>query len=112
MDFALLAQALQHSLLKCLSLGFATVLVIAIYHEYLRLKSRVKGLPGPRGYPIVGNLFQIKGKPAYENYRKWAKEYGPVFQGKLKAPPPHTLENSRAVRVSSDETALLTSAIG
>lgn len=83
MDATVLAHALKHSLLRCVYIGFAAVVIMALYHEYLRLKSRVKGLPGPRGYPIVGNLFQIKGKPAYENYRKWAKEYGPVFQGRL-----------------------------
>lgn len=81
MEAASLFEALQHSVLRLIYLGLAAVVAVAAYHEYLRLSSRVKGLPGPRGYPIVGNLFQIKGKPAYERYRQWSLEYGPVFQG-------------------------------
>jgi hypothetical protein len=73
----------QHTLLKTVYLGLAAVLAVSVYHEYLRLKNQVKGLPGPRGYPIVGNLLQVKGKPAYEIYREWAEEFGPVFQGEL-----------------------------
>lgn len=81
MDLVIPTRVLLQSLWRISYIAIATILAIAAYHEYLRLSSRVKGLPGPRGYPIIGNLWQIKGKPAYEVYRKWAQEFGPVFQG-------------------------------
>jgi hypothetical protein len=39
-------------------------------------------LPGPKGYPIVGNLFQRGSDPA-DTYHKWSKIYGPVFKIRL-----------------------------
>ena len=39
-------------------------------------------LPGPPGWPIVGNLFQRGAEPA-ETYRQWAKTYGDVFKIRL-----------------------------
>lgn len=39
-------------------------------------------LPGPWGWPIVGNLFQRGTDPA-DTYHKWSKIYGPVFRIRL-----------------------------
>ena len=36
-------------------------------------------LPGPRGWPIVGSLFQLGRDPAH-TYHMWSKIYGPVFK--------------------------------
>lgn len=72
----------QNLVVRVTLLGFVAVLILAAYQEFLRITSRVKRLPGPRGWPVVGNLLQVKGKPAYEIYRRWAQQYGPVFQGK------------------------------
>jgi 3-hydroxyphenylacetate 6-hydroxylase len=30
-----------------------------LYNELVRYRSRIKNLPGPQGWPIVGNLFQV-----------------------------------------------------
>ncbi|KEF55081.1 3-hydroxyphenylacetate 6-hydroxylase [Exophiala aquamarina CBS 119918] len=60
----------------------ATVLVFAVY-EIVRLSARLPGFQGPPGRPIVGNLWQIRQKDAPEQYRKWAKKYGPVYQIQL-----------------------------
>lgn len=83
MDVLALTKTLQHSLLQVIALGLAAAVLVAAYHEYLRLSSRVKRLPGPSGWPIIGNLYQVKGKPAYEIYRQWSEKFGPVFQGTL-----------------------------
>ena len=51
-----------------------TVFGIAVYliqNEITRYRSRVKNLPGPRGWPVVGNLFQVK----YQNMHT----YFPIF---------------------------------
>lgn len=43
---------------------------------------KIKGLPLVRGYPIVGNLFQVLSNPA-QQYTKWAEAYGDVYQIRL-----------------------------
>ena len=39
-------------------------------------------LPGPRGWPIVGSLFQL-GPDHAHTYHMWSKIYGPVFKIRL-----------------------------
>nr|F1SY70.1 RecName: Full=Cytochrome P450 monooxygenase 69 [Postia placenta Mad-698-R]BAK09414.1 cytochrome P450 [Postia placenta] len=39
--------------------------------------------PGPRGLPLLGNLFQFDVMRPYPQYLKWAQKYGPVFSVKL-----------------------------
>ena len=47
-------------------LGYATavsvilLLVYLVQNEFARYSSRIKHLPGPRGWPVVGNLFQVR----------------------------------------------------
>lgn len=31
-----------------------------LYNEFIRYRSRIRNLPGPQGWPIVGNLFQVR----------------------------------------------------
>ncbi|KAG5644196.1 hypothetical protein DXG03_008859 [Asterophora parasitica] len=44
--------------------------------------SNAPDLPGPRGWPIVGSLFQ-RGKDPADTYHQWSKIYGPVFRMRL-----------------------------
>ncbi|KAH0423404.1 hypothetical protein CcaCcLH18_12186 [Colletotrichum camelliae] len=96
--FSWTISALKISIVALLSL----LITYLIQNELARFRSRIKGLPGPPGWPVVGNLFQVFAKllpktvlhwfltehqnsketPA-ETYRKWAKTYGPVFQIQL-----------------------------
>jgi len=32
--------------------------------------------PGPKGYPIIGNLFDFPTNPMWEGFTRMAKEYG------------------------------------
>ncbi|TEA17046.1 3-hydroxyphenylacetate 6-hydroxylase [Colletotrichum sidae] len=76
-------------------------LLLALYlaqNEFIRYQSRIRNLPGPRGWPVVGNLFQEHpDKVPAETYRKWSKAYGPVFQIQL--------GNTTGVVVNSNESA-------
>ncbi|KAF7562302.1 hypothetical protein G7046_g1809 [Stylonectria norvegica] len=80
---------------------FLSSLIVVIFSllgsELLRFRSRISNLPGPRGYPILGSLPSLKGKTNSEEYRKWAKKYGDVFQVQL--------GNSTAVVVNSAAAA-------
>ncbi|KAI1086277.1 cytochrome P450 [Rostrohypoxylon terebratum] len=73
------------------------LLVYLAQNEIVRYRSRIKNLPGPRGWPIVGNLFQNRDVIPAETYRKWSFKYGPVFQIQL--------GNTTAVVINSTQAA-------
>ncbi|KAE8147087.1 cytochrome P450 [Aspergillus avenaceus] len=67
------------------SLATACLLVFILYiivNELIRASARVPGFKGPRGLPLVGNIYQIRNNAA-EQYRIWSKTYGPVYQIQL-----------------------------
>jgi cytochrome P450 len=37
-------------------------------------------LPGPRGWPIVGNLFQMRRDVVHRSVEAWCREFGPLFR--------------------------------
>jgi hypothetical protein len=47
---------------------------IRLWHS--RRKSQKPYPPGPKGFPIVGNLFDINNERPWITYGKWAKQYG------------------------------------
>ncbi|OAQ67966.1 cytochrome p450 oxidoreductase [Pochonia chlamydosporia 170] len=58
-----------------LSLVFYLVL-----HKYTRTYSRLPLPPGPKGLPIIGNIFSLppNGVPEYEHWLKFKDLYGPI----------------------------------
>lgn len=68
---------------RALALAFIVVpLLYVVFNEFIRSSARVKGIKGPRGLPLIGNLAQIRNNAA-EQYRIWSKTYGPVYQIQL-----------------------------
>jgi 3-hydroxyphenylacetate 6-hydroxylase len=59
-------------------LGLSALLYVVL-SEIQRQQARLPGFKGPAGLPIVGNIHQIRVNAA-EQYRKWSKTYGPVYQ--------------------------------
>ncbi|KAI1100265.1 3-hydroxyphenylacetate 6 hydroxylase [Jackrogersella minutella] len=60
----------------------STIVIFSIYlvgNEIVRSRSRIPGLKGPRGWPVVGNLVDIWSNAAVK-YQEWAKTYGDVYQ--------------------------------
>ena len=55
-----------------------------------RWRSRPRLPPGPKGYPIVGNLLDLPPTHAWEKFAAWGKQYGPSYFPHFR--PPH---NSR-----------------
>lgn len=66
-------------------LTLATLVVPILYvitNEFIRAAARIPNLPGPVGFPLIGNLWQIRTNAA-EQYRSWSKKYGGVYQVQL-----------------------------
>ncbi|CAJ0933877.1 unnamed protein product, partial [Mesorhabditis belari] len=61
-----------------LLLIFITLIFLLIFQQFYW--KRRKYPPGPIPLPLVGNMLQIfLYPPGYETFRKWRKDYGPVF---------------------------------
>jgi len=57
----------------------------------------MSSLPGPRGWPLVGNAFQISRSQLHLNVEAWGKRFGPFFRLQL---------GRRTLLVVSDHEAL------
>ncbi|CAN5292318.1 hypothetical protein BH11PSE9_BH11PSE9_03790 [soil metagenome] len=40
----------------------------------------IADLPGPRGWPVLGNMPQMKVERVHQDVERWAAEYGPLFR--------------------------------
>ncbi|XP_046326946.2 steroid 17-alpha-hydroxylase/17,20 lyase-like [Haliotis rufescens] len=47
---------------------------------YLITKKRYKLPPGPRGWPLLGNLLEFRNASIYEKLTEWKAQYGPVVR--------------------------------
>ncbi|MEO8081910.1 MAG: cytochrome P450 [Caldimonas sp.] len=47
----------------------------------------IADLPGPRGWPLVGNLFQIDKPRMHAQVEDWVREYGPFLRFRLGSRP-------------------------
>ncbi|KAL7905164.1 cytochrome P450 [Trichoderma velutinum] len=65
----------QHLFIGALSLPIVYILV----NEFIRKNARIPHMKGPKGLPVVGNIWDIRVNAA-EKYREWAKQYGDVYQ--------------------------------
>ncbi|KAJ5419843.1 uncharacterized protein N7487_003393 [Penicillium crustosum] len=89
------------------SLAAATLLVPILYvilNEFIRDAARVKGMKGPRGLPLIGNLAQIR-TDAAEKYRLWSKQYGAVYQIQLGNIPVVVVNSAASAKVLFSQNA-------
>lgn len=75
-----------------------------IFNEFVRSSARIKGIDGPRGLPLIGNLAQIR-KNAAEQYRLWSKTHGPVFQIQLGNIPIVVVNSAASAKVIFGQNA-------
>ena len=84
----------------------APVLNVANDHPYLSSASVILGCvaivrsarrrprpnppPGPKGFPIVGNLFDLAATNVWEQFGAWGRQYG--GSSPLHLIPPHVLK--------------------
>lgn len=89
------------------SLGISVLVVPILYiilNEFIRSSARVKGMGGPRGYPLIGNLYQIRVNAA-EQYRIWSKKFGAVYQIQLGNVPVVVVNNAASAKVLFGQNA-------
>ncbi|OTB00220.1 hypothetical protein M426DRAFT_324462 [Hypoxylon sp. CI-4A] len=76
----LFRQKVTENLLLSVVVGsLALVSLYFVANEIIRSRSRISGLNGPKGWPVVGNLLDIWSNAAVK-YQEWAKVYGDVYQ--------------------------------
>ncbi|PYH47697.1 putative cytochrome P450 phenylacetate hydroxylase [Aspergillus saccharolyticus JOP 1030-1] len=102
---SLLQTYIIQSPLRTLALLLLTIpITYVILNEFTRASSRVPGLKGPRGLPLIGNLAQIR-KNAAEQYRIWSKTYGPVYQIQLGNIPVIVVNSAAAAKTIFGQNA-------
>ncbi|KAF9560816.1 cytochrome P450, partial [Agrocybe pediades] len=62
------------------SLYALAVLVVLVTYTLKRRSRNVLLPPGPPGYPIIGNVYDIPQRYAWVTYKEWAKTYGDVLR--------------------------------
>lgn len=78
--------------------------VYGVLNEFVRASVRIKGMKGPPGLPLIGNLAQIRTNAA-EQYRLWSKAYGPVYQIQLGNIPVIVVNSAAAAKVLFGQNA-------
>lgn len=89
------------------SLGIAALILPFLYvilNEFVRSSARVKGMKGPTGLPLIGNLVQIRSNAA-EQYRIWSRKFGSVYQIQLGNIPVVVVNSAAAAKVLFGQNA-------
>lgn len=82
------------------SIVLVSILIPVLYivsNEYTRYSRRIKGFSGPRNWPLVGNIPDIRYNAA-EKYREWSKQFGAVYQIQLGNEPVIVVNSAEAAR--------------
>ncbi|KAF3033309.1 DNA-directed RNA polymerase [Didymella heteroderae] len=90
-------QLANHPLRSVLVLFILTPITYLVANEYVRYTRRLKGFSGPRNWPLVGNIPDIKYNAA-DKYREWSKQYGAVYQIQLGNEPVVVVNSAEAAR--------------
>jgi hypothetical protein len=75
-----LSTTIMGSLLSSLGKGLLLTVALLIAYSYIqdwrRNPGRLPYPPGPKGYPIIGNLFDIPNAFIYKRFREMSREIG------------------------------------
>ncbi|OXA54984.1 Cytochrome P450 2J6 [Folsomia candida] len=69
-------------------LGGLFTFVALLYYWVTKQDKKMEKLegiiaPGPRGLPLVGNIFQLDWKHPFMTFVKWAEEYGDIYSASM-----------------------------
>lgn len=74
-----------------------TLVSYVVLNEIVRYQARVPGMPGPPGFPLIGNLWSIRSNAAAQ-YREWSKRYGDVYQVQMGNVPVVVVNSAKATK--------------
>lgn len=80
------------------------IFLYILFTEVERYNARLPGFKGPTGFPIIGNIWQIRTNAA-EQYRLWAKKFGAVYQIQLGNVPVVVVNSAAAARAIFGQNA-------
>ena len=98
------AFAREHPLPALAYLILFNIFLYILFTEVERYNARLAGFKGPSGFPIIGNIWQIRTNAA-EQYRRWAKEFGAVYQIQLGNVPVVVVNSAAAARTIFGQNA-------
>jgi hypothetical protein len=98
------AFAREHPLPALAYLILFNIFLYIFFTEVERYNARIAGFKGPSGFPIIGNIWQIRTNAA-EQYRRWAKEFGAVYQIQLGNVPVVVVNSAAAARTIFGQNA-------
>lgn len=96
--------AIEHPVQLFLLSAVVLPIVYLIANEFVRQQARVSGLGGPKGLPVIGNLWQIRVNAA-EKYRQWARVHGAVYQIQLGNVPVVVVNSAASAKVLFGQNA-------
>ncbi|KAJ0346840.1 hypothetical protein COL154_005621 [Colletotrichum chrysophilum] len=94
----------DHALQSTITGILLVPLIYVIANEFIRSQARIAKLDGPRGLPLIGNLWDIRVNAA-EQYRRWAKKFGSVYQIQLGNVPVVVVNSASAARALFGQNA-------
>lgn len=86
-------QPVQTFFAAFVSLLFSYILI----NEVVRYSARVRGMKGPPGLPLIGNMWSIRTNAAAQYY-EWSKEYGDVYQVQIGNVPVVVVNSAKAAK--------------
>lgn len=97
-------ETIEHPLQSLAVAVFVVPILYVFVNEIIRRQARVSGLDGPRGFILIGNLWQIR-KNAAEKYRQWARTYGAVYQIQLGNIPVVVVNSAASAKILFGQNA-------
>lgn len=102
--YAAQVETIEHPLQSLAVAVFVVPILYIFVNEIIRQQARVSGLGGPKGFILIGNLWQIR-KNAAEKYRQWARTYGAVYQIQLGNIPVVVVNSAASAKVLFGQNA-------
>lgn len=89
--------ALSHPIRSFAILFVLAPLLYLLINEVIRYQARIRSFKGPTGFPVIGNIADIRHNAA-EKYRRWGSRFGHVYQIQLGNVPVIVVNSASAAR--------------
>ena len=98
-DFVTLRE-LFVTLFKMVAFAFEISLLVGLLILYILFKKRnpLDDIPGPKPYPVIGNVLQLDMTKPFIQFTNLAKQYGGIFKIKLFTTPVVIVNDPRSIQ--------------